>query len=326
MNTTRRLRVGGIQVESRNFDVEGNLGRAEVLVKEAVGRGAELVLCPELMAGGYIWDASIWEVAERRGGVTERWLAGMAREHRIYIGASYLEAEGEDFFNTFALVRPDGAVAGRVRKESLPGFEGWFIRGCDGSKVIETELGRIGVGICHDASTGRFMRRMEREGVDLLLMPNSAPVVEMGRLKLTGEEVREMLRSMAGFYAEQFGVPAVMVNKAAGEDISSPIPWVPAGRFRFHFVGQSTVCDSDGKVCEQLGEGEGVVVGEVSLDEWRKRRRKVDCGYWSRGAPFLAGFPGMSAAVFEMLECAGEMAYRLSESRRAAARRCGDCR
>ncbi|HEV8606637.1 MAG TPA: carbon-nitrogen hydrolase family protein [Tepidisphaeraceae bacterium] len=323
MNTTRMLRVGGLQVESRNFDVAGNLGRAEGLVARAAERGAELVVCPELLAAGYVYDPLIWDVAEPRGGATELWLARMARQHEVYIGASYLEASGDDFFNTFALMKPDGSVAGRVRKESLPGFEGWFFRGCSGSKVIETEIGRIGVGICHDTNTGRFMRRLSDEQVDLLLMPHSGPCIAMGPLKLVGEHGREMLRRAAGFYAQAFGIPTVMANKAAGEDSSSPVPWVPLVRFRFHFVGQSTICDADGKVRDQLDEREGVVVAEVALDPQRKRRPGwLPSGYWSRGAPAFPRFPRSSGAMFQVVESIGKVAYALSRSRRVAARKC----
>jgi N-carbamoylputrescine amidase len=322
MNAVRTLKVAGVQVESRNFDVEGNLGRAESLVALAAQRGAELVLGPELLAAGYIYDRLVWDVGEPRGGPTEIWLARMARQHGIYIGASYLEASGEDFFNTFALMKPDGSVAGRVRKQSLPGFEGWFFRSCPGPRVIETEIGRIGVGICHDTSTGRFMRRIDREQVDLLLMPHSGPCIKMGPLSLVGEEGREMLRSVAGFYAEEFGIPAVMVNKAAGEDSSSPVPWVPLVRLRFHLVGQSTICDAEGKVCEQLGEGEGVVMAEVVLDPQRKRRpRELPLGYWARKAPVFPRFPRASAAMFEVLEWVGKRAYGFSRARRRAARK-----
>src|SRR5258708_7451192 len=109
MNATRMIRLGGVQGESRNFDAERNLC------------GAELVLCPEFLATGYLYDRPIWNVAEPRGGPTERWLSRMAQQHSLYIGASYLEASSDNFFNTFALMNPHGAVAGRVRKESLPG-------------------------------------------------------------------------------------------------------------------------------------------------------------------------------------------------------------
>jgi N-carbamoylputrescine amidase len=318
MNAIRTLRVAGVQAESRNLDVQRNLRRAEGLVAVAAERGAELVLCPEFLAAGYVYDPSIWDVAEPRGGPTELWLARMARQHRLYIGASYLEATGNDFFNTFTLMKPDGAVAGRVRKESLPGFEGWFFRSCSGPKVIETPIGRVGVGICHDNDTARFMRRLSRERVDLLLMPHSGPCITMGPLRLAGEGARKMLRGVAGFYAGAFGVPTVMVNKAAGEDSWSPVPWVPLVRLRFHFVGQSTISDADGNVCDQLDEQEGVVFAEVTLDPRRERRPpRLPCGYWSR-PPRL--FPRTSAALLRVLEWMGKAAYTVSRSRRLAAR------
>jgi N-carbamoylputrescine amidase len=287
-------------------------------VEVAAVRGAELVVCPEFLAPGYVYDSSLWGVAEPQGGPTERWLARMASQHRLYIGASYLEACGDDFFNTFTLTRPDGTVAGRVQKESLPGFEGWFFRSSSGPKVIATELGRIGIGICWDNNTARFMRRISEEQIDLLLMPHSAPCITLGPLTLVGNHGRQMLRTVAGFYAGAFGIPTVMVNKAAGEDSCSPLPCVPLARLRFHYFGQSAICDGDGCVCDQLEEQEGVALADVVLDPDRKRQPpRLPSGYWSR-PPAL--FPRTTAALFRALEWIGKRAYQLSRSRRKAAR------
>ena len=330
MAAARTLRVAGVQVESRDFDVEGNLRRAESLVATAGERGAELVLCPELLAAGYVYDPSLWNAAEPQDGPTETWLARMARRHRLYIGASYLEASGDDFFNTFTLMNPDGSPAGRVRKQSLPGFEGWFICCGSGRVVIPTELGRIGVGVCHDNATCRFMRGLARERPDLLLMPHSAPHIALGplplvrELPLVGERECELLRNLPGFYARSFSIPVVMANKAAGRDSTSPVPCVPLLRLKFHFVGQSTICDAGGNVCDRLDEREGVAIADVTLARDPKRPPpRAPGGYWSHTPPFLPGFPRAAAALFQMLECTGRAAYRLSRPRRAAARKCG---
>src|SRR5262245_3157116 len=120
-----KVRVAAVQVTSRDGEVERNLANAEPFVRDAAARGAELVLCPELLAAGYVYDESLWDAAETRGGPTERWLDRLARELGIVIGASWLEADGDDFFNTFSLFGADG-VLGRVRKASLPFFEGWL--------------------------------------------------------------------------------------------------------------------------------------------------------------------------------------------------------
>src|SRR5262245_50620206 len=133
------LRVAAVQAVSRNGDVEGNLRRATKLVERAASAGAKLVVCPEFLATGYVFERAIWQSAEPTDGPTERWLRAMAQTHRVTIGASYLEVQGDDFFNTFTLVEPDGGVCGRVRKESLPAFEGWFIKGSGEPKTIETK-------------------------------------------------------------------------------------------------------------------------------------------------------------------------------------------
>jgi N-carbamoylputrescine amidase len=323
MPTPRTLTLAAIQPQSRNFDIDGNLRRAEGLVQIAAQRGGQLVLCPELLAAGYIYDQRIWNSAEPRGGPTEMWLARMARQHRLYIGASYLQADGDHFYNTFTLMKPDGSVAGRVRKQSLPGFEGWFFRSCSAPKVIETELGRIGVGICHDNNLARFMRGLAQERVDLLLMPHSQPCISMGPLKLTGQHARELLRGIGGFYARTFGIPTMLSNKAAGPDSRSPIPWVPLLRLDFHFIGLSSICNASGNVCEQLDEQEGVALAEVALNPHQKRRpEQLPAGYWAQSPPAFPVFPRISAALFQFLECTGKFAYILSASRRAAARNC----
>jgi N-carbamoylputrescine amidase len=159
---------------------------------------------------------------------------------------------------------------------------------------------------------------MSQEQVDLLLMPHSGPCITMGPLRLVGERAREMLRGVAGFYAGAFGIPTVMANKAPGEGSWSPVPWVPLVRLRFHFAGQSTICDADGNICDQLDEQEGIVVAEVALDPERKRQpRRLPSGYWSRPP---GQFPRTSAALFGVLESIGRAAYALSRSRGLAAR------
>jgi N-carbamoylputrescine amidase len=311
---SRTLSLAGVQIESRNGEVEANLAHAEPFVARARERGAQLILCPEFLAPGYIYDACIWEAGEPQGGPTERWLRRMAVEHRVYIGASYLEASGDDFFNTFALVQPDGAVAGRVRKESLPGFEGWYFRGCPGPKVIETEIGRIGIGICYDNHTARFLGQLRRADVDLLLMPHSGPCIGFGWFD---ELFLDSLREIPRFYARAFGIPTMLVNKASLTDSPSPIPVLPLVRLPFHFPGLSTICDCYGGVRGSLGEGEGIVAAEVVLDPSKKRCPKPPIGHWAHPPQ---RFPRLGGAVFRAFEVLGRAAYARNSARRRAGR------
>jgi N-carbamoylputrescine amidase len=305
------VRVAGVQAASINGELEANLARAEPFVAEAAAAGASLVLCSEFLAAGYLYDESIWRSGERRGGATEAWLTSLAARHRIHVGASYLEAEGDDFFNTFALAAPDGTIAGRVRKESLPAFEGWFFKSCALPKTIETELGRIAIGICQDNHTARFMGRIADASPDLILMPHSAPCMPLARAL-----VREGLNEIAPFYAREFGVPVVLVNKARTRTRTS-LPSVPFVRLPMAFPGLSMIADSDARIVASLPSHEGIVIGDVVLDPARKRRPTPPRGYWSR---MPTRMPRFAAAFLIAMERLGKRAYARSSRRIDAAR------
>ena len=305
------LRVAAIQVESHDDAGEANLARAEPLVGAAAAAGAQLVLCPEFLAAGYIYAESIWRSGERRGGPTEAWLSRLAAVHRLHIGASYLEADGDDFFNTFALAAPDGSIAGRVRKESLPAFEGWYFKSCELPKTIDTALGRIAVGICQDNHTARFLRRIAGVSPDLILMPHSAPCMPVAR-----GLVREGLSEIAPFYARELGAPVVLVNKARTRT-RTPVPGLPFVRLPMAFPGLSMIADSDARVVARLASREGIVIGDVRLDPARKRRPVVPRGYWSRTPTRMARVAGGFLIVMEYL---GKRAYARNARRIDAAR------
>ena len=312
----RTLVVAAIQATSENGQPKQNLAGAEDLVEDAARQGARLILCPEFLATGYIFDDSIWDAGEPAGGLTESWLARQAKKHEVYLGASFLEAEGDDFYNTFSLFGPDGELRGRVRKASLPFFEGRYFRPCAGSKVIETEIGTFGVGICNDTQTAHFLREVCTKAPDLILMPHSAPTPALPsplrRLFVS------QLSETAGRYARALGIPVVMANKVSTREGSSPIPIVPGWHVRWRFVGHSSIYDSDGTEMKKLENAEGSLVAEVHLsDENRKRVAPPARGYWSFGPKLGAGAVGGFLLSLELL---GKRAYARSQRRRAQAR------
>lgn len=275
----KRITVAAIQTTSENGAVERNLRNAASLVREAVRRGARLVVCPEFLAAGYEYRESIWSSGEPRGGATECWLAGLASEHDIYIGASYLEADGDQFYNTFALFGPGGELLGRVRKGSLPAFEGWYFAPSAEPKVIDTDLGRLGIGICNDNQTAEFFRHLVDQAPDLLLMPHSAPTPQ---LPLLAGQFRRQFSTIAEFYAREFGIPVVFANKVSTRTTWTPVPVLPLVRVPFCCEGFSSIHLAGGQLVEQKGRTESVVVGEVPLDPARKRTPDLQpTGYWA---------------------------------------------
>jgi N-carbamoylputrescine amidase len=149
LDVSRAVRVAAVQTPAAR-SVPAGLERATPLVERAAAQGAQLAVLPELMATRYVFSAEMWDSAEPSQGPTVQWLRSEARRLGIWLGTSYLEASGEDFFNTFVLATPDGDEAGRVRKQTPAMYEPLFFRGQSGPHVINTGLGTIGVGICND--------------------------------------------------------------------------------------------------------------------------------------------------------------------------------
>lgn len=310
------LTVAAVQAASENGAVRQNLEGAGRLVREAAAGGAELIVCPEFLATGYEYDERIWGRAEPVGGATESWLAELAGEYGVYVGAGYLEADGDQFYNTFSLFGPHGTLAGQVRKASLPFCEGWYFAPSEESKIIETELGRIAVGICNDNQTSWFFGHLVQEEPDLLLMPHSAPTP---KLPVIAGVFRRQLAAIGEFYAQQFGIPVVYTNKAGMGTNWTQLPFIPVVRVPLQSEGGSAIFAAGGEtVARRDDSSAGTVTGRVELDPARKSSpASLPEGYWAR-KPDIA--PGATGRAFELLARMGRRDY-IANSRRASAAR-----
>jgi len=299
----RTVRVAAVQMESKNGLVEANLHHATPLVEQAARAGAQLILLPEFMPTGYIFSTAIWDGAEPKRGLTVQWLCENSKRLNVWVGTSFLEADGEDFFNTFVLATPDGKEAGRVRKQPPAAFEAFYTKGGAGPHVMDTELGRIGVGICYENQLSYIPRIMYENSVDLLLMPHSYPAIA---------QMVMSLGDLALHYARLLGIPAVVCNKSG--PWQSPYPGIPFYKSDSSFPGFSTIADSDGAIKAQLGNEERVIVEEVTLDLARKIRKPPRCyGRWALAGPWFRN------AVM-VIEDLGRLWYTLSSERKKRAR------
>src|SRR5262245_545181 len=104
----RILRIAVVQMKSLDHDIEGNLRQATTYADEAAARGAQFVLFPEFMATGSYLSFDTWDSAERSQGKSVQWLKSTSGRLHIWLGASFLEASGSDFYDTFVLTAPSG--------------------------------------------------------------------------------------------------------------------------------------------------------------------------------------------------------------------------
>ena len=309
---TKLLRIGVVQMDSCVGDIPGNLAHAGELVENAASQGAKIVLLPELMPSGYTLTEAIWDYAEPFFGPTVTWLTQIAKRLDLFLGTSFLEVEGEDFYNTFTLASPDGSVAGKVRKSPPASLEAFFYRAGTGSHVIETDFGRIGVGICYENLLHERLEGLYHASVDLVLQSAAA-----GRLKpmKTGDIERfdRIIQHCAPYYAKALGVPVAFSDRTGKIETELPGGF---GEFNSTFPGFSQIVDSDGVVKARMGDEQGVIVADVTLDPERRRKQKPRCygKMWAFPMPWFA-------STFPEYQHMGEQAYAANPRRRVKALR-----
>jgi N-carbamoylputrescine amidase len=316
MTTTRALTVAAVQMRSLPGQLRVNTAHADPLIERAASRGARLVVLPELFSSGYQPSSAVWAAAEPPNGPTAHWLTATARRLSICLGAGAVETNGTDICNAFLLAGPEGDLVGRAVKANAEANV--FRRGL-GEHVVDTPIGRLGIGICADNQLAAHLRLMRERQVDLVLMPHAWPTPYRASGPVSDVDVATHQRRMVelpALYAAALGVPVIFVNQIG--------PLQPIGGMLGRLMdprvwrlrGQSRIVDSDGTVLDALEEDEGVVVATVHPDPRRK--------HWHE-PPSYAGYlqpgPRMVRKLIIPLDTAiGRAAYMMSRQRRRMAR------
>jgi len=237
------------------------------------------------MPSGYMLTEEIWNFAQTIEGEAVSWLQQTAKRLRIYLGFSFLEAVGEDFYNSFVLAGPDGNLLGRVRKNPPASVEAYFYRGGDDHHFIDTPLGRMGVSICYENLLYDQLCQLRNAQIDLLLSPAAA-----GRPKplIPGDVKRfeKMLIGGRAILAKALGVPVITANRTGALETELPggLPYLKSS-----FPGLSSITDSDGTIKAELGDEEETIVADVTLGAPRPTTHPKCYGrMWAVPVPWYA--------------------------------------
>ncbi|WP_337470523.1 carbon-nitrogen hydrolase family protein [Acidaminococcus fermentans] len=254
--------AAAVQMDSQD-DKMANLAAAEGYIREAAARGARLVVLPESM--NYIGRDMAQEAEAIPGGPTFQRLSGLARELDLWLEAgSIYESNPEDParpFNTTFLIRPDGTLAAKYAK--LHPFDVVLPNGvtsresdrvCPGKKltVAETDLGKVGLGICYDIRFGEMFRIMALEGAKLFAVPANFTVN-------TGKDHWEVLLRARAIENECYVITPNQMGKKP----------------RFTAYGNSLMVDPWGTVIARASDKPGVITAEIDLDYVTKVRQST---------------------------------------------------
>jgi len=264
------LTVGAVQF-SMSPDRDVNLDQAEALVREAAGRGARLVLTPELLEGPYFPKDQLEEhfalARPIEGHPTVERFAELARELQVVLPVSVFERAGAAYFNTVVVLDADGSRLGIYRKSHIPDGPGYtekfyFSPGDTGFRAWDTAVGTIGVGVCWDQWFPEAARAMALLGAEILLYPTA---IGSEPSDATADSSGAWQRVMQGHAAANV-VPVVAANRHGVEPSRG-------GTTDVTFYGSSFIADHLGaKLAEAPRDADAVITAEVDLEAIRAAR------------------------------------------------------
>jgi len=164
--------VASLQFNPQLHEVESNIQRLIKMVEQAAYGGAKLIVSPEMGITGYhLRDRE--EVARYSdtvpGAVTSIFVK-LAVQYKCYIviGLPELDLPSGLYYNTAALVGPDGYI-GKYRKIHLWEAEmHWSAWGNLEMPIFNTPIGRLGMAICMDAYFFETFRLAAVKGADVV--------------------------------------------------------------------------------------------------------------------------------------------------------------
>ena len=255
-----------------SWDVEENLKTAESLVRDAAGKGAQIILIQELFATPYFCIEQRLEHQDLACGVDDSpvvaRMAALARELEVVLPTSWYERAGNAFFNSLAMIDADGSLLGVYRKSHIPNAIGYqekhyFSPGDTGFRVWSTRYAEVGVGVCWDQWFPEAARCMALAGAELLMYP-TAIGSEPGHAGL--DSSAHWQNVMCGHAGANI-MPVVASNRIGRETAKYD------DGLEMTFYGSSFIADHTGeKVAAANKTDPGVLVHTFDRDEVRSYR------------------------------------------------------
>ncbi|MBM7405447.1 MULTISPECIES: N-carbamoylputrescine amidase [Sphingomonas] len=273
------ITVAALQLAFSN-DIDANIANVTRLVREAHAKGAQVILPPELFEGEYfcrVEDEGLFAnakpVGEHKAVLA---MQALAAELKVHIPTSFFEADGPHYYNSLAMIGPEGKVQGVYRKSHIPDGPGYeekfyFRPGNTGFKVWDGPAAKIGVGVCWDQWYPETARAMMLMGAQLLFYPTA---IGSEPHDTSLDTARLWRRAMVG-HAVSNVVPVIAANRVGTEHDQT-------------FYGTSFICDERGDILAELDrEEEGVITATLDLD--RVARHRAAFGFFRDRRPELYG-------------------------------------
>jgi N-carbamoylputrescine amidase len=248
-------------------DPDANLARAAQLVRDAAGKGANVICLPELFRSQYfcqVEDHKYFALAEEIPGPSTKLLGEIARELKVVVVASLFERRAAGLYhNTAAIIDADGSLMGKYRKMHIPDdplfYEKFYFTPGDlGFRAWKTAYAPIGVCVCWDQWYPEAARLTALRGAQVLFYP-TAIGWHPGERAQYGESQHSAWETIQRSHAIANGCYVAVANRTGHE--------APDGGPGIDFWGQSFIVGPDGTILAKAGvDEETILIKEIDLD------------------------------------------------------------
>jgi N-carbamoylputrescine amidase len=261
-----KVHVGLVQM-SCSAEPEANLQKALAKIREAAGRGAQIICLQELFRSYYfcqVEDHRYFSLAEEIPGPSTDAIGRVAKELGVVVIASLFEKRGAGVYhNTAAIIDADGTYLGKYRKMHIPDdplfYEKFYFTPGDlGFRAWDTAFAKIGVCVCWDQWYPEAARLTALRGAQILFYPTAIGWHPSEKAE-HGKRQHRSWQTIQRAHAIANGCYVAVPNRVGHE--------APDGGEGIEFWGQSFVADPSG---ELLAEGsvndEEIIVVPCDLD------------------------------------------------------------
>lgn len=264
----RNVTVGATQMKCTDV-VADNIRNGERLVREAVKKGANIVLLQELFENLYFCQKQVEDYFKLAKTLEDsdavNHFKNLAKELQVVLPISFFEKKNNMYYNSLVVIDADGEVLGTYRKTHIPDGPGYnekfyFSPGDTGFKVFKTKYGTIGIGICWDQWFPETARSLALMGAELIFYPTA---IGSEPSKPEYDSRDHWQRVMQGHSAANI-VPVIASNRIGTEHIQDS---------QITFYGSSFITNEFGeKVVEANREEETVLTATFDLDKIAEER------------------------------------------------------
>jgi len=227
-----------------------NLNACLIKLDEAAKKGATLIAFPELTLSGYIYNSQeeALSIAETVPGPSINKVVERCFSLSAHVVVGLIEEEEGKIYNTAVLISPRG-ILGKYRKTHLPkcGVDRFVEKGNIPYKVIETEVGNLGIQICYDVQHPEGFRCLALQDAEIIVNITNYP---------EGVE-----------FMPDFVLPTRVIENR--------VHLLTCGRIGIErdvkFIGGSMIIDADGTVLARAS-GEQIIYSTLDLSKPRSKK------------------------------------------------------